>query len=247
MCAGAAARERTYSKSSKRERGLTQNPAREREDLFKIQQQKEDLLKIQQEREMAGSSDIHGGGALSGSRGGNARGRSIDDKTAGSSSKPRYRRTLDAASEKLLRRLNGKDVKMHPSIGRRKKRMCIVLPGQVSLSAAGGTIGMLEKLNTKEPVLYVDFPNVRAYVHVHVEPAARVHAHAERTHLILSDELRRIDVTPTTSSFLCVCVCVCVCDLHACILRFVMMTRWYILSRADCDSMVESFIPRQST
>ena len=196
---------------------------------------------------MAGSSDIHGGGALSGSRGGNARGRSIDDKTAGSSSKPRYRRTLDAASEKLLRRLNGKDVKMHPSIGRRKKRMCIVLPGQVSLSAAGGTIGMLEKLNTKEPVLYVDFPNVRVYVHVHVEPATRVHAHAERTHLILSDELRRIDVTPTTSSFLCVCVCVCVCDLHARILRFVMMTRWYILSRADCDSMVESFIPRQST
>ena len=125
---------------------------------------------------MAPSDGGGGGGALSGSRGGNARGRRIDDEVAGSSRKPRYRRTLDAASEKLLRRLNGKDVKMHPSIGRRKKRMCIVLPGQVSLSAAGGTIGMLEKLDTKEPVLYVDFPNVRMYVcSCYVSSVPRVH------------------------------------------------------------------------
>ena len=68
---------------------------------------------------------------------------------------------LPPSSRTDLKRWNGCDIVRK---GGRKTRYVFLFPASFNLSAGGGKIGNMAKMDTETPVLYIDFPEVRKHL-----------------------------------------------------------------------------------
>mmetsp|Transcript_26664 Transcript_26664/g.47247 ORF Transcript_26664/g.47247 Transcript_26664/m.47247 type:complete len:310 (-) Transcript_26664:290-1219(-) len=66
----------------------------------------------------------------------------------------------DARFHKSLLKYNGANIN-NKSASRGKKKLMFLFPGKLDVRASGGKLGTLDKLDTKNPVLYVEYPEGR--------------------------------------------------------------------------------------